>query len=102
MSYEFQEVMNRLSKEFGNAFRSPSYKYYTRDRSKDRYFYTTEKCNHKGKSRYMAGIYRHLKTKNQLKLVKRVGFAKRYKADDWAKNARDKEAKQKATSPEVA
>ena len=76
----FQDIMPR----------SPSYHYYTREGSKDRYFYTTEKTNHKGKPRYVAGIYRYLKSKKALKLVKRVGFAKRKRAKEWALKTRDK------------
>jgi hypothetical protein len=77
--------------------RQPSYRYFQRQGSKDRYFWTTEKINHKNKPRFVAGIYRYLKTKKQFKLVKKVGFAKRYKAKEWALKA-----KEKATSPEVA
>jgi hypothetical protein len=75
-----------------NAFRSPRYRYYCRGDSRDRYFWTTEKVNHKGKSRYAAGIYRFLKTRKAFKLVKRAGFAKRYKAEAAAKAYRDAEA----------
>ena len=97
-----QKVNQIISEAFrdsglANMFRSPSYRYYEDRETKDRYFYTTEKINHKGKPRYVAGVYRYLKTRKQFKLVKRVGFAKKYKAKDWASKA-----KEKATSPEVA
>ena|SRR3990167_2573472 len=75
--------------------RSPRYRYMTRSGSMDRYFYTTEKINHKGKPRYVAGIYRYLKSKKQMKLVKKSGFAKKYRAIAAATAFRDKEEKQK-------
>lgn len=78
---------------------SPSYRFYRNKETGDRYFYTTEKINHKGKPRYVAGIYRYLKTRKVLKMVKKVGFAKRYKAKNKAYSLYLKE---KATSPEVA
>ncbi len=61
----------------------PSYRFW-KSESGDRYFYTTEKINHKDKPRYVAGIYRFMKTKKQYKLVKKSGFAKKYKAKDRA------------------
>lgn len=76
--------------------RSPAYHYFTREGSKDRYFYTTEKANHKGSPRYIAGIYRYLSSKKQLKLVKSSGWAKRYKAKEVAQKYRDIEAKRVA------
>ncbi len=72
--------------------RSPRYRYLAREGSKDRYFWTTEKINHNGKPKWVAGIYRHLKSRNAFKLVKRAGFARRYKAEAAAKAYRDKEA----------
>ena len=63
--------------------RQPHYRYW-QDKKKNRYFYTTEKINHNGKPRYVAGIYRYYKTKKQWKLVKQVGFAKKKRAIDWA------------------
>lgn len=79
-----------INSGLAGAFRSPSYRSYSREGSKDKYFYTTQKCKHKGKLRWVAGVYRHLKSKDQWKLVKRVGFARRFKADAWALAARDK------------
>src|SRR3990167_8457174 len=103
LNAELNQKMAPLFAQLNLGMRSTSYQYYSRKDSKDRYFYTTEKTKHKGKLRYVAGIYRHLKTKNQLKLVKRAGFAKRYKADAWALAMCDKEEKAKATpSTEVA
>lgn len=72
--------------------RQASYRYYTRSGSKDRYFYTTKKINHKNNPRYVAGIYRYIKTKNIFKMVKRVGFAKKYKAINWAVKMKEKES----------
>lgn len=73
--------MIRNSPELKSLFtQSAGYSYYTRKGSKDEYFYTHEKVNHKGHSRYVAGIYRYLKTKKQLKLVRRSGFAHKHDA----------------------
>lgn len=71
--------------------RAPRYRYYTRSGSRDRYFYTVEKIDHHGKSRYVAGIYRYLSSRKMFKLIKQSGFAKRYKASDAAKRYRDAE-----------
>ena len=79
--------------------RSPSYRYFCRPGSKDRYFWTTEKINHNGRPRFVAGIYRYLKTRKQFKLIKRVGFAKRYKAKEWALDKRRKESSKKKETP---
>ena len=65
-----------------------NYYYFTHKGSKDQYFYTTRKIEHKGNQRYVAGIYRYIKTKNALKLVRKSGFAKKKKAiavaTDWS------------------
>lgn len=84
MSHEMDEVNRLIARMMP---RSPLYRFFRRPGSQDRYFWTTEKINHKGRPRYVAGIYRHLKTKNQLKLIKRVGFTRRYKAKEWARVA---------------
>lgn len=92
-----------IAREYGNLLgRSPKYRYYARAGSKDRYFYTTEKINHKGKPRYVAGIYRYLKSRNVFKMVKSSGFAKKYKAIAAANAFLEKERKQKATPTGVA
>lgn len=57
-----------------------SYRYYSKKGSKDRFFWTTKKINHKGNPRYVSGIYRYLKSKNMFKLVNTAGFAKKKKA----------------------
>ena len=78
-----------VSREFGHLLpRQPSYRFYRDKETGDRYFWTTEKCKHKNGLKYVAGIYRYLKTKKAMKLVKRVGFASRKKAKAWAYNAR--------------
>lgn len=93
-----QQAMREVNRMYAKLMpRSPSYRYFTRVGSKDRYFWTTEKINHKERPRYVAGVYRHLKTKNQMKLVKKVGFAKKYKAKEWAKAMMHKEQNEKAT-----
>lgn len=77
------EALAQVNRMFAKMLpSSPSYRYYSH--KKDRYFWTTEKIKHGQGRKYVAGIYRFLKTKNQLKLVKRVGFSKRYKAKAWA------------------
>lgn len=87
--------MIRSNPEMASFFSSPRYRYISRDGSRDRYFYTTDKVNHKGKPRFVAGIYRFLKSKNSFKLVKRAGFARKKRAILWAEKARDKEAEAK-------
>jgi len=83
----FQEAISKviqespvLSQAFGG---SPAYTYWE-DRKKNQWFYTKEKIMHKGRMRYVAGKYRFLKTKGQYNLVKRVGFAKKKDAINWA------------------
>lgn len=89
-----RKAMDYLNRAFADMMpRSAGYHYYTRDGSKDRYFYTTEKVNHKGSPRYVAGIYRYLSSKKQLKLVKSSGWAKKYRAKEVAQKYRDIEAK---------
>lgn len=102
---EVNRMFNKLianDPNLSKMFSSPAYRYYSRQGSKDRYFRTCEKINHKGKPKYVAGIYRYIKTKKQFKLVKKVGFAKKYKADKWALDMKNKEQKLKTTSPEIA
>ena len=78
-----EKMFELLNREYGKLVSSPRYRFWE-DKNKNRFFYTIEKANHNGKSRYIAGIYRFLKTKKQWKLVKTVGFAKKFKAKDWA------------------
>lgn len=82
------EVLNRVYGEMtgGNV----SWRYYGDRQPADKYFYTTEKINHKGKPRYVAGIYRYYKGKEQWKKVKQVGFAKKKRAIEWAREAWNK------------
>jgi hypothetical protein len=81
-------MLNRVlsqSPEFSRFFtRQANYTYYEDRATKDRYFWTAQKINHKGHPRYVAGIYRFLKSKKVLKLVKKVGFAKKKRAIAWA------------------
>ena len=88
-----QRVNELFAREFGHLFSSPSYRYSTREGSKDRYFYTTQKVNHKGSPRYVAGIYRYISSKKHFKMVKSSGWAKKYKAIAKATQYRDIEAK---------
>lgn len=100
---DMTDVFTLLNREYGKLLgSSPKYRYMTRDGSKDRYFYTTEKINHNGKPRYVAGIYRYLKSRNVFKMVKSSGFAKKYRAIAAATAFRDKERTQKATPTGIA
>ncbi len=81
-----ESAVKMINKVFASMFTSPAFKYWSSEK-KDKYFYTKEKINHNGNPRYVAGIYRFLKTKKQWKLIKRVGFAKKKKAIDWAYSA---------------
>lgn len=78
------DEVNRIFARMVGYSAQPRYRYYTRAGSRDRYFYTVEKIDHNGKPRYVAGIYRYMSSKKIWKLVKRSGFAKRYKAKDAA------------------
>lgn len=71
-----------LSGLFGGSV-SPAYTYYE-DGKHNRYFCTVKKIEHKGNMRYVAGIYRYVKSKDHWKLTKKVGFAKKKLALDWA------------------
>jgi hypothetical protein len=85
-----QRAMQTLNK-FWSQFvgRRASYRYYGDREPADRYFYTCEKILHKGKPRYVAGIYRYYKTKEQWKMTKKIGFAKKKKAMEWARSAHE-------------
>ena len=84
-----QRAMEAMNRIFGNMMVSKEarWRYYQNKETKDRYFYTTEKINHKGTPRYAAGIYRYLKSKKQWKMVKQVGFAKKKRAIEWARKS---------------
>jgi hypothetical protein len=85
MEYTFsKELTERLGMLFG--YSEPRYRYYPRAGSKDRYFYTCEKINHKGKSKYVAGIYRYIKSRDLFKLVRKSGFAKKKRAKETARD----------------
>jgi len=84
------DIFNKFAAEIaemGLFRRQASYRYYGDRQPADRYFYTTKKILHKGEPRYVAGIYRYRKTKDDWKLVKKVGFAKKKKAIEWARKA---------------
>jgi len=55
----------------------PKYRYFNRKGSDNRYFWTVETVKHKGKDKYASGIYRYIKTKQQLKLTSEMYHAKR-------------------------
>src|SRR3990167_2200393 len=95
---QMQKMNELFAREFGHLSSSPSYRYVARDGSKDRYFYTTKKINHKGKPRYVAGIYRYISSKKQYKLVKSAGFAKKYKAIAASEKYRNTERSEEHTS----
>ena len=80
------EEVNRILGSFMKSSQA-SYRYYSDRQPADQYFYTTEKINHKGNPRYVAGIYRYLKSKKQWKLIKKVGFARKKRAIEWAREA---------------
>jgi len=97
MNIQINKVFNDLIKnepEMRMLFntRRHSYMYYSRKGSKDRYFYTIRKVEHKGSQKYVAGIYRYIKSKNILKIVKKAGFGKKKtameKAYQWQQEAR--------------
>lgn len=82
------QMLNRVAQtdpRFNQFFRSsPAYRYYFIKGKLDRYFWTTETVTHNGKPRYASGIYKHIKTKNQLKLANSKYHAKRKDAKERA------------------
>lgn len=60
-----------------------SYTYYeasnprNKSRAKDRYFYTKNKVNHKGNTRFVSGIYRYNASFKRWKAIKEAGHAKK-------------------------
>ena len=90
---EVADVLNRMianDPALSSLFpQSANYYYYSRKGSKDEYFYTVNKINHKGHLRYVAGIYRYLKTRKALKLVRSAGFSKKKTAMSRAQMWRD-------------
>jgi len=64
--------------------RQAAYRFYLDKETKDRYFYTKSKIEHGQGKYFVAGIYRYYKTKKRYHLVKKVGFAKKRNAMDWA------------------
>ena len=68
------------------------YRYYSHKGSKDRYFYTVQKITHKSGKKYVAGVYRFIKSKDSYKLVRKAGFGKKRtaieRAGQWAKEGR--------------
>lgn len=91
LNTQLKDYLNKLALEvLGASYfrREANWKYFAdKTNGTDRYFYTTEKVIHKGRPRYVAGIYRYLKTKDVYKLVKQVGFAKKKRAIKWALEA---------------
>ena len=79
-----EEVNALIAREYQKLFEPSARYHYYEDAKGNRYFYTQDKINHKEKPRYVAGIYRYIKTKNHYKLIKQVGFAKKKKAKQWA------------------
>lgn len=59
-----------------------NYRYFSDRRTKDMYFWTTEKITWKGKPRYISGIYRYHKTKKEWEVPQstKAGHATRSKA----------------------
>lgn len=57
--------------------RQPSWKYYQIKGTKDMAFYTSEKANHKGKPRYISGIYKYKKGEKAWIPRKQAGHAKK-------------------------
>lgn len=90
MDENFNRVVGGVLARAGLLAVQPNYRFFESKETKDRYFWTTEKCAHRGGQKFVAGIYRFYATKNQFKLVRRVGFAKRYKSKEWARNAFNK------------
>ena len=70
------ELLNKEYQKIMGHTRQARYRYWKSEKG-DWYGWTTEKMNHKGNPRYVAFIYRHLKSRKAMKLVRKSGFAKR-------------------------
>lgn len=93
---EVNRVFNKLINE-DPALRSllpsqPSYRYYADRRTKNMYFWTTEKMNRKGKARFVSGVYRYYKTTKTWKPLQQAGHAKRRDAKARAWRLYEKQA----------
>ena len=74
-------MLNQLLQQY--MPRSPHYRYF-QDAKKNMYFWTTEPMQHKGRKRFVSGVYRYYKTKKCWIAKKKVYHAKRYKAKERA------------------
>ena len=87
------KALNTLAEKEGLFASSPSYMYFTRSRSLDKYFHTIKKINHNGAMRYVSGIYRYLKSKKQWRLLRSslAGNAKKKDAIARARKMKDRD-----------
>jgi protein associated with RNAse G/E len=78
---ETANIINRLAQDdpTWNRFltRTPAYRYFHIKGSENQYFWTTEPVKHNGHKRFVSGIYRFIKSKNQLKLTDERYHSKR-------------------------
>lgn len=96
MSIDF----NRILRESGldRLFRGPRWTYYAsankanKSRTKDRYFYTTEKVRHGERLGFVSGIYRYNASKKKWKAIREVCHAKRKAASERAWRLREQNA----------
>ena len=95
---ETANIINRLAQEdptWGRFLsRSPSYRYFHIRGGKDEYFWTTEPINHLGHKRFASGVYRFIKSRDELKLVNERYHARRKDAKARALQLRNAEGRE--------
>lgn len=84
VSGEVLASISRAVSDLGLFTKQAGYTYFTDGYTKHEYFYNTHKILHKGKLRYVAGIYRYVTYKQILVPRYLVGFARKKLAIAWA------------------
>lgn len=80
---EVQREMNRIFNDLLGVRKQARYKYWE-DNWGNMFFYTVKKILHKGKAKYVSGIYRYYKTKKMWKPMYKAGHGKKKKAKERA------------------
>lgn len=91
-----EDVQRKMTELWNEVVGSPARYMCWTDKRGSEYFHTVEKVKDpKGRMRYASGIYRHIKSKNQLILRKQVYHSKKWKAIERAYKLYCKATKQK-------
>jgi len=91
---EVGNIINRLAQDDSSwgrfLTRTPAYRYFRIKGSENEYFWTTEPVKHNGHNRFASGIYKFIKSKQQLRLTDEKYHAKRKDAKARALILRNK------------